>query len=264
MVKILTLSDLHTEFGRHDLSFRDVAEREQPAAIVLTGDIGNGLDAVYWAATAFPETIPVALVPGNHEYFRVELEATLKAMRRAAEDTPNVSILDRDVLALETPEGNIRILGTTLWTDFAWRGAASRLHAMMIAGMQMKDYKLIGYQDRLLTPEDTLTFHERDLAWLDHELRKPFHGATIVATHHAPSSVCSHPRHGDKLVHAAYISNLDGFILEHQPALWLHGHTHWPVDDMVGFTRIVSRQMGYPGEHVPEIDTSPIEIPLSF
>lgn len=264
MVKILHLSDLHTEFGRLDLSFRNLAERENPAAIVLTGDIGRGVDAVSWAATSFPEHIPIALIPGNHEYYRAELTATLAAMRSAAEDTPNISILDRDVLALETPEGNIRILGATLWTDFCFSGASKQQHAMLIAGMKMKDFKLIGYGYGTLRPEDTLEFHRRDLAWLDEQLRLPFPGATIVATHHPASSVSRHPNFQDELYAPSFVSNLDGFILEHQPQLWLHGHTHWPVDEMVGFTRIVSRQLGYPGQFVPELDLTPIEVIASI
>lgn len=262
MAGILVLSDLHTEFGRHSLSYRDAVERDRPSAIVLPGDIGKGVDAVFWASQAFPEWIPVALIPGNHEYYGGDLEGTLAAMRDAAEDTPNVSVLDRDVLAIETEQGRFRILGATLWTDFRYNPAIAPEHAMRIAQMRMNDFRLITYAGRRFTAADSVALHERDLAWLDQQLRLPFSGATIVATHHAPSTVSAHPRYLGGDLNPAFGSNLDAFILEHQPEAWLHGHTHWSIDANLGFTRIVSRQLGYPGEGLPEIDLSPIEIPL--
>ena len=36
-------------------------------------------------------------------------------------------------------------------------------------------------------------------------------------------------------------------IETHQPALWVYGHTHECDDQMIGRTRIISNQLGYPG-----------------
>jgi Icc-related predicted phosphoesterase len=36
-------------------------------------------------------------------------------------------------------------------------------------------------------------------------------------------------------------------IETHQPALWVYGHTHECGDQMIGRTRIISNQLGYPG-----------------
>jgi hypothetical protein len=33
----------------------------------------------------------------------------------------------------------------------------------------------------------------------------------------------------------------------HQPALWVYGHTHECDDRTIGRTRIISNQLGYPG-----------------
>ena len=35
-------------------------------------------------------------------------------------------------------------------------------------------------------------------------------------------------------------------IEKHQPALWVYGHTHECDDQMIGRTRIISNQRGYP------------------
>jgi len=46
-------------------------------------------------------------------------------------------------------------------------------------------------------------------------------------------------------VSAAFASNMDGFILEHQPRLWIHGHTHESFDYEIGKTRVVCNPRGY-------------------
>ncbi len=36
-------------------------------------------------------------------------------------------------------------------------------------------------------------------------------------------------------------------IERHQPTLWVYGHTHECDDQTIGQTRIISNQLGYPG-----------------
>jgi len=38
---------------------------------------------------------------------------------------------------------------------------------------------------------------------------------------------------------------MDDFILEHQPRLWIHGHTHESFDYKIGKTRVVCNPRGY-------------------
>ena len=46
-------------------------------------------------------------------------------------------------------------------------------------------------------------------------------------------------------VSAAFASNMEDFILEHQPRLWVHGHTHESFDYRIGKTRVVFNPRGY-------------------
>jgi len=76
----------------------------------------------------------------------------------------------------------------------------------------------------------------------------PHPGPTVVVTHHAPSYRSS--RYGydpspANLDHA-YCSDLEGFIADHDIALWVHGHLHLPVDYPIAGTRIVANPRGYP------------------
>jgi Icc-related predicted phosphoesterase len=38
---------------------------------------------------------------------------------------------------------------------------------------------------------------------------------------------------------------MEEFILEHQPRLWIHGHTHETFDYRIGKTRIICNPRGY-------------------
>lgn len=97
-------------------------------------------------------------------------------------------------------------------------------------------------------PSDTRQAHSRHVAWLNERLAEPFEGSTVVVTHHAPSAASLPPETGHN-VGFCYASDLDGLILSHQPAEWIHGHTHHAVDYQIGETRIRSVSLGYPSQN---------------
>ena len=66
-----------------------------------------------------------------------------------------------------------------------------------------------------------------------------------MVTHHAPSIRSIADRYKSDPVSAAFASNMDDFILEHQPRLWIHGHTHESFDYEIGKTRVVCNPRGY-------------------
>ena len=77
---------------------------------------------------------------------------------------------------------------------------------------------------------------------------------TIVVTHHAPSPRSIPPHHAGNPLNAAFVSNLDGLIERARVPLWIHGHTHHNVDYVVGSTRVLSNQRGYPDERLAGFD----------
>lgn len=70
----------------------------------------------------------------------------------------------------------------------------------------------------------------------------------MVVTHHAPSPRSIHPTHRADALSAAYASGLDSLVAGSGAALWVHGHTHYNVDYVLGATRVRTNQRGYPGE----------------
>lgn len=213
-----------------------------PDAVVLAGDIDLGDRAVAWAHTTFPG-IPVVYVHGNHEAYGDKLEKIKERLAIACAATDHVHLLDRSALVI----AGVRFLGATLWTDFQVLGRDRYQEALQAAGAEMNDYRRIrlakdGY--RKLRPLDTVRLHVEDRLWLEEKLVEPFHGATVVVTHMAPSEHSIHERYKDQLSSTAFASNLDSLV--EKSDLWIHGHVHDSVDYRIGRSRVVSNPMGYP------------------
>jgi predicted phosphodiesterase len=257
-MRILVLSDLHLELG----SPFYVPESLDYDVAVLAGDIqAPGQKAVRWARrhSTFGGR-PVIVVPGNHEFYGTEMSAELALMRASAQNT-NVHVLARDVAII----GDVRFVGAMLWTDFALPvrtldgTANSDVDRALEASSQcMNDYRRIRVEDRdltqvpgwvpgqrLLTAADTLRMHAVDRHWLQGELAKPFHGPTVVVTHHAPAAGSVAKRYAVDWVTPAFVSALpDAFFAEVD--LWIHGHTHTAFDYKQGSRcRVVSNPRGY-------------------
>ncbi|KQW52313.1 MULTISPECIES: metallophosphoesterase [unclassified Roseateles] len=252
-MKILVLSDLHLEFGAPWVQ----STGTEYDAVVLAGDIHNpGLAAVEWAkADGRFGRKPVFLVPGNHEFYRCEINAELGEMRQASAGS-NVHLLDRDVVVLN----EVRFIGCTLWTDFRLgvrqpdgSTTSSVQRAMKAAAAGMNDFRLIqvlawphGQRSaRALRAEDAVAMHERDRDWLAQKLAEPFPGPTVVVTHHAPSSGSVAPEYAADWLTPTFASELPDGLFD-VPALWVHGHTHTSFDYERGNCRIVSNPRGYP------------------
>ena len=254
-MKIRVLSDLHLECDEPEVIAHASAD-----LVVLAGDIHNHAEGLRWAAETFDAQVPVVYVPGNHEYYDGEFGALEVAMRDAAQSVDNVHYLNNG--ALIDPDGRWRVLGTTLWTDFALFGATDDERAQSIAAAEkvMLDFRGLiqvawpgtgngvtttsAGAPRDFTPADTLALHRHARAWLEAELAKPFSGKTIVVTHHAPHRLSLAARYANDWASAGFISDLSALVRE-PVALWIHGHTHTAFDYTVNGTRVVCNPRGY-------------------
>jgi predicted phosphodiesterase len=269
-MKIAIMSDLHLEF---DARFADHPDQDkqcqntlsfyfnppQPKAdlLVLAGDIHRGSLAINWVLRGF--SVPTILIAGNHEAYEHELFRVIAFNRqRAAATDGRVVFLERASYEYQTPSGeHLRVIGATLWTDFQLYGTPTE--SMAIAEQRLEDFRLIkierGYKLRTLVPADTVRVHRASIAFLRKELSRPFDGATVVVTHHAPSPRSIAPPFGDDPLNPAFVSDLDAMINTYQPPLWIHGHIHSSFDYRIGRTRIVCNPRGYfPDQLNPAFD----------
>lgn len=259
-MKLLILSDLHTEFAPFEAP-TDVAYD----AVVLAGDIhAPGSKAVQWAKrdSTFGGK-PVLFVPGNHEFYGAEIARELQAMRDAAQGS-HVHVLDRGAVLID----GVRFLGTTLWTDFRLpiqTAAAGHqvdvARALHDANRRLNDFRRIAFEDplrensstpgdqrRLLRAEDIVTLHQVNRTWLERELAQAHPGPVVVVTHHAPASGSVAEQFAADWLSPAFVSDLQpSFFVG--PSLWVHGHTHASSDYRRGTCRIVCNPRGYPMRH---------------
>lgn len=230
-MKLRILSDIHLEFG----SFKPKQGDED--VVVLAGDIGVGCMAFPWARKTFPDKI-IVYVAGNHEFYGREFPAHYDDMRESAVKHGVYFLQDQ-----ATGIHGVKFVGATLWTDFNLFGRYPQDALVALRGMT--DFRTIEKMDTLLW----LEAHRFSRANLDCELKYQDR-ATVVITHHAPSSLSVPKRFEHDALSAAYASRLEDMILAYEPALWIHGHTHDSLDYRLGKTRIVCNPRGYVGHEL--------------
>ena len=234
-MRIQLVSDLHLErFERRFPLQRLVKPAPGADLLVLAGDIHNGAAAL---RTYGDWPVPVVYVAGNHEFYEHDWPQTRDDLHRACQGT-SVTFLDNAVIERH----GVRILGSTLWTDFSVEGA-DPAQAMPVVEGVLTDYRVIRAPGGRLTAAQTLADHEGSRRWLEAELARPFGGPTVVVTHHAPHPLSIHPRFAGNPVNPAFVSDLSPLL----PAadFWLHGHTHDSFDYRLGRCRVVANPLGY-------------------
>lgn len=258
-VRLQLVSDLHVDLA-------DTGRlRPAPGAdlVVVAGDTCQGAVAAFATLRRrIPAPMPIVMVMGNHEYYGAIRHEELTRARAAAPGF-GITLLENDIAVI----GGVRLLGATLWTDYALFGAAHRPVAMAAARRAMNDHRRIGLAHppawQPFLPADAATLHRESVRFLADGLAVPHDGPSVVVTHHAPHPVCIAPRFGRDPVSAAFASDLSDLIAATAPELWLSGHTHHPVDRWLGRTRLVSNPHGYRDE-CPSFDpTLVLEIPIT-
>lgn len=234
-MKLNILSDLHLGFGAMDRPENDAD------VVVLAGDISRHREAVAWALR-FER--PVVYVPGNHEFYGSCIEAVTQDLKHLCAGT-RVYVLDGGEIVI----GNVRFLGSTLWSDFKLFGEGEQKAAAMAEARQsIRDFSRIRgttSASSAFTPEDAAALFEQHAAWLDSRLRAPHDGPTVVVTHHAPSVQSIHPRFTGSLLNACFVSRAERLLGADRVQLWIHGHTHDSFDYTVNGTRVVCNPRGY-------------------
>ncbi|WP_246692121.1 MULTISPECIES: metallophosphoesterase [unclassified Methylobacterium] len=259
VMRLQLLSDLHVDLadtGRLQLV---------PGAdlVVVAGDTCQGAVAAFaYLRQHIPAPIPIVMVMGNHEYYGAVLQDEL-ARARAAAQSFDITLLENDAVVI----GGVRILGCTLWTNYRLFGAGHRPVAMAAARRVMNDHRRIAgahlpaWQPFL--PADAADLHAGSVRFIADTLAMPHDGPSIVVTHHAPHPEGIAPRFGRDPVSAAFASDLSDLIAAGGPELWLSGHTHHPINLMIGRTRLVSNPHGY-GDECKAFDPAlVIEIPIT-
>lgn len=236
-MRIITYSDLHLEFG----SGWTLPPEAAGDLLILAGDIITLGDYGPLEKALQRWNKPVLYVTGNHEYYTrrpmSDDDAKLKAWLE--ETHPHVSALFDDPVTID----GVNFFGGTMWTDFKDRDK----RAMEIASAEINDFRLICNPDgSTFRPTDAIALHDRFTARLRAWLARDLPGPRVLITHNAPV-INPHTRYKNSPLWPAFNSlDMVKIIEQHQPALWVYGHTHQCDDHRIAATRIISNQLGYP------------------
>lgn len=248
-MKIGFMSDSHSEtYSKKENDAmksrlaRQVKE-EKPDVIIHAGDLyGTIVDN---ALAEFAEPIrehsnaPIIFVPGNHEFWDSSMDKHVVEEANDEIDN-NTFILQDESLVID----GIKFLGSTLWTD----GNFGR--EVYPDELQFGDFVFVKskrFNSDMFSFDDFKKEHARSRNWLGHELTHA-DDPCVVVTHHLPSMRSIDTKYKDHWLTPLFASNMDEFIMKHEPLLWIHGHTHAPVDYKIGKTRVVCNPRGYPDE----------------
>jgi predicted phosphodiesterase len=266
MTRILFMSDLHLEMesfrlavpGWAEFLARHRKEGRHPSrgpmldsvgkvdAVVMAGDIHNGLRGIVYAEQAGQYLdAPVLMVAGNHEYYHHDMATLQTALEETHGRAKHVHFLENRAVSLTLDGQTVKFFGCTLWTDFALHGAPEM--SMQNAQRVMNDYRCIELKkNQPLAPPNTLDLHKTSLAWLHRELDATQPGIKrIVITHHAPSGAVLGKRTGP--IAPAYGSEIIGQFSDKKLDGWIHGHTHFRHETVIDGIRVVSAPRGYVG-----------------
>ena len=238
-MKIQLYSDLHIEFEAFESSY------DEADVVVFAGDIEIGVKGIRWIESLGINK-PIIYVLGNHEYYK---NTYPKLVSKARDEIVgnNVHLLENESVNID----GVNFHGCTLWTDFELFGDPR------IAGYEcqqvMTDFKKIrklpGYSK--LRALDVSIIHAKSRKWLAESLERS-DGPNVVITHHAPSLNSAPEKFKDDIITSAYASDMEEFIEEFQPDIWLHGHMHNSSDYFIGSCRVVCNPRGYKGEFNPD------------
>jgi len=242
-MKLQLMSDLHFDFHRDKgVGLIDSLDPTAVDVLILAGDITN----VLWCGDRmkrFCDKYPhVVMVPGNHEYYDSSFDRVREDFGKVDAALSNFHYLDNKTTTIDGQ----RFAGTTLWFE------DGPTNNYMKKGLNdfnwIADFEFLVYQE-----------NAKAMKFLNSTVQS----SDVVITHHLPSPECiaEEYKHGMRaMFNIFYVCDMTNLILDKQPKLWCHGHTHNRLENMIGNTRCVSNALGYPRESTGYEDKLIIEV----
>lgn len=261
-MRIKFISDFHTEWWGYSnkVKFERLLEKYLPSQeddkdtiLCCAGDMGVWNN---YASSTKPilkllsdRFHHVIVVSGNHEYYNsVGLFGNDKKFLENKALPKNVSYLENDFVIL----GDVIFIGATLWTNFGYNPVASYAaekgmndFVCIKTGIRVYDGPYIDSRTKRLTAEETVRKHEESVEFIKQTLKLYPYKRSVVVTHHAPTWQSVTDQYKTDVISNAFASELSKMILEYEPDIWHHGHTHHHFDYNVGRTRILCNCLGY-------------------
>jgi predicted phosphodiesterase len=229
-MKIDVISDIHLtcfkDFGTSWIE--DWAP--QAEVLVLAGDVGE----FHWWQLSFDRVRAlsekyqhVLYIAGNHDYYGTTLQGGDARFREIEDQLPSFHFLEQDILEID----GVKFAGCALW--FKQDPLGFMYEKWMSDFSHIKQFKPEVYYRN----QGSQSF-----------LQGVPYDTDVVITHHMPSQLSVHAKYAGDPCNRFFLCEMDEVILDLQPKVWIHGHTHIPFDYLIGDTRVLCNPMGYPHE----------------
>lgn len=263
-MKIRVLSDLHLEFGDY---FVEAMPDDKKTVLVLAGDItvSSSLVSVKIFGPFLQRCVAqfhhIVMVMGNHEHYHGDIATSKNKLQKVIDDfhlTYNVTILEDEVICF--PEEEIVFIGATLWTDCSLDGVTTAERASVL-WHGMTDSKIVKYRENKMSIWNSIDIFNESKKYILNNIsyfKEDLGYKTVVVTHHCPSNKSTHSMYKGQDFNMFFTSHMDLGIIEANPDIWIHGHTHhafdYRLDEALCNTRVICNPRGYfEMESLPEI-----------
>ena len=232
-MKIRLLSDLHME----GCPFNFVPGEED--VVVLAGDIIT--KARHFAILdQIPNTTPVILVPGNHEYYHDDFHEINTQIRKNVAKFENVHFLFNEEVVLD----GVHIFGGPMFTNCALQATP---HTTFLVERCINDFRLISIDGNRWNIYDHMDQYTLFVSALEKWLQETEGEKRCVVTHFVPHELAIHPIYKGNEMNAYFTVDMDRYM--GQVPLWMFGHTHASCDLEVNGTRLIANPRGYGNEN---------------
>lgn len=236
-MKILTVSDLHLDASRMDIS---------PCGadlVILAGDITFEDYNWDWLLNKL-NGAKIIFVPGNHDFDNRDYQKLEEQTNDIFKDYEyGAYYLNNKSLIID----GIKFIGTTLWSDFSF--GTSHLTEKMkndIASLMSSHVKYITYNNRPMNYLDIIEEHKKSRKFLEYELKNNRQSDIVhtqfVITHFAPheKSISEQYKLHHNCYHITDLSYLMGLS-----DFWLHGHMHDSFNYNIEGTKVFCNPRGF-------------------
>lgn len=267
MLSIREISDFHLEhyYDLYDSGFSRAKEEllklipslptDKKSVLIIAGDLATARRPnriVTFLELVVPRFHHVIYVLGNHEHYGCCIDKTEQIIMDALKDS-KVNLKKLTVagnVPVKIKIKDVTFLCGTLWTDYG-RGNAKT--AEMVLRFIRDHSAITDSTGKTIATKELGRIHEASLLQFGEWLREQDNAKTVMVTHHMPSYTAVDPQFTldptTIALNGAFASDLDEFILKHQPAMWFFGHTHTPYHGKIGNTQLICNPLGYPGEY---------------
>jgi predicted phosphodiesterase len=230
-MKLQIMSDLH--FEMHADGGAELIRELDPTGVdvlVLAGDITMARHYEDLASVFKPlarKYRHILYVPGNHEYYKSSPKEVARNLAKLTKELPGVVIPENDTVVI----AGQRFIAGTMW--FRADPTAEPNKRFMHDFSLIQDFEPWVYEQNAAFVKVLATHLEAD---------------DVVITHHLPAFDSVPARFARSAMNAFFVCDMASQVSEHQPKLWIHGHSHDRCDYVLGKTRVVANPLGYPNE----------------